>query len=177
MEFRKIPNYINYEISYDGVIRSVKKRCIFRNGRIMSYKDKLLKPSINQKGYARVWLYSNFNRKQFFVHTLVAITFIDNPHNYNQINHKDGNKLNNTIDNLEWCDAKYNMEHRYHVLKQPIPIKNGKIKKHEYFEIMENKHLKPNSYFIDKFGISKVHIWALRKGNYRKLWYTEYINK
>lgn len=177
MEWRKIPNYDNYEVSTNGDIRSIKKQYTFRNGRILNYNDKLLKPNKNNKGYLRVWLYSNYHRKQIFVHTAVAITYLENPKGYNQINHKDGNKLNNTIENIEWCDAKYNMEHRFNVLKQSIPIKNGKITKDQYIEIMENNNKNPNSYFIDKYGISKVHIWALRKGNYRKSWYNEFINK
>ena len=45
------------------------------------------------------------------IHRLVALAFLDNPNNYPQINHKDENKLNNCVDNLEWCDAKYNINY------------------------------------------------------------------
>lgn len=80
-------------------------------GRIKS-KRKVLKPMINHWGYSKVALYKN-KRHYYFIHRLVANAFIDNPNpdEYNQINHIDGNKLNNCVDNLEWCNNSLNQIH------------------------------------------------------------------
>lgn len=63
---------------------------------------------IDKGGYSYVTLYRNGTTKTMKVHRLVAITFIPNPNNLPQINHRDENKLNNNIENLEWCDFSYN---------------------------------------------------------------------
>lgn len=78
-------------------------------GRIWSSrKQRYMKPYDN-KGYLRVDLIAkNGKRKQEFVHRLVALTFIDNPENYTIVNHKDENKTNNCVENLEWCSREYN---------------------------------------------------------------------
>lgn len=58
--------------------------------------------------YSTVMLSKENKKKQAKVHRLVAMAFLDNPNNYQEINHKDENKQNNCVDNLEWCDRKYN---------------------------------------------------------------------
>lgn len=72
------------------------------------YSKRLLKPKIDKDGYKEVALSRNGKTKYFRVHRLVAITFIPNPNNYPLVNHKDENKANNAINNLEWCTTKYN---------------------------------------------------------------------
>lgn len=62
----------------------------------------------NHKGYLRAYIYLNGMMKKEFVHRLVAITFLPNPNNYPQVNHKDEDKTNNRVDNLEWCTCEYN---------------------------------------------------------------------
>lgn len=70
-------------------------------------KEKKLKPIKNNNGY----LYVNINGKIKSIHRLVAETFILNPYSKPQVNHKDGNKLNNKLDNLEWVTARENTIH------------------------------------------------------------------
>lgn len=84
-----------YEVSNTGKVRNIK-----RNKELVSCK--------NNHGYLQVLLCKNGKRKCVRVHKLVALAFIDNPHNYDCINHKDENKTNNYVDNLEWCTVKYN---------------------------------------------------------------------
>lgn len=67
----------------------------------------------NREGRMLVTMYLQGKRKDFTVHRLVAKTFIPNPDNLPQINHIDGNPKNNNVNNLEWCDAFYNMQHAY----------------------------------------------------------------
>ena len=75
------------------------------------YKDKILKGRPDKDGYYRVCFYKNKKSKEMKIHRLVAQAFIPNPENFPQVNHIDGNKLNNCVSNLEWCTAKYNINH------------------------------------------------------------------
>ena len=84
------------------------------NGEVKNNKtNKIIVGDINSCGYYRVCLYDKQNnRKQrFFRHRLVAIHFIDNPNNYDEVNHIDGNKSNNNVNNLEWVNRVYNERH------------------------------------------------------------------
>jgi hypothetical protein len=65
--------------------------------------QRILKPRKNNFGYFRVVLYKNGKMKEFLIHRLVAEAFIENPNNYEQVNHLDFNTINNNLDNLEWC--------------------------------------------------------------------------
>lgn len=70
--------------------------------------EKILKPKKHSKGYLHIQLMSGELNKTFTIHRLVAEAFIPNPENLPCVNHKDENKTNNNVDNLEWCDRKYN---------------------------------------------------------------------
>ena len=71
-------------------------------------KERILKPVTDRHGYLIVGLWKNNKQKIYKVHRLVAEAFLPNPYNLPQVNHKDENPLNNNVNNLEWCDAKYN---------------------------------------------------------------------
>lgn len=73
--------------------------------------DKIRKPVKTKLGYMRVGLKSNNKSRDYLVHRLVAQTFIPNPKNKRYVNHKNGNKEDNRVDNLEWCTHKENMQH------------------------------------------------------------------
>lgn len=87
------------------------KYIIYPNGTIWSIRrNKFLKPSIQKNtGYTRICV----DKKTYKIHRLVAEAFIPNPNNHPYINHKDKNKTNNHIDNLEWCTPRQNTEHSY----------------------------------------------------------------
>jgi hypothetical protein len=81
-------------------------------GKVMTTKTgRILTPAIDACGYERVCLFKMDRRRRYKGHRLVAITFIPNPDNKEQVNHKDGNKRNNSVDNLEWVTHKENMHH------------------------------------------------------------------
>lgn len=82
-------------------------------GRIYSHKrKKFLKPQLSHHGYLRIMLYDgNSGHKAFAVHRLVAESFVDNPHKYNEINHINENPSDNRAENLEWCSRKYNVNY------------------------------------------------------------------
>lgn len=94
-----------YEVSNKGRIRVPAHMC--GNGKMC--KEKILALKDNSSGYPAIYLYKDGNRKFFLVHRLVAHYFVDNPHGYQYVNHKDENTHNNFADNLEWCTLHYNV--------------------------------------------------------------------
>ena len=96
--YKIIPEFPKYKISNYGNIRNEKK---------------ILNQTIIQGGYSSIHLNNEKNKnKKFLVHVLVALSFIPNPENKPTVNHKDHNKLNNNIDNLEWATSKEQNMHR-----------------------------------------------------------------
>ena len=78
-------------------------------GKVWSYRNEcFLKPFTNTWGYLYVRLHKDGQSKMYGVHRIVAEAYLPNPENLPQINHKDENKTNNCLQNLEWCDSKYN---------------------------------------------------------------------
>ena len=95
-----------YQISNLGRVKSLARQ--YKNRKC---NECIKSPSLAGKGYYRIALCKNGNIKCFYVHQLVANTFIPNPNNFKIVNHKDENKLNNNVNNLEWCDNKYNINY------------------------------------------------------------------
>lgn len=93
---------------YEGIY------AISKTATIINLKtNKIRTPSIGNHGYHSVDLYKNNQRKTFLVHRLMAETFLDNHESKKTVNHKDGNKINNTLDNLEWASYSENHKHSY----------------------------------------------------------------
>lgn len=106
-EFKPIKNYENsYQISNFGRIKSIP-----RNG--TGHKEKILKFTITNCGYYRTCLSQNDIKKYISVHRLVAEMFVLDPLSKPHVNHKDGNKLNNNVDNLEWVTCSENHKHAF----------------------------------------------------------------
>lgn len=111
--WKDIPNYEDYQASNLGHIRSKDRVIISTRGGRRFYESVVLKFSITEFGYYQCTVSDTVNktRKTGRIHRLVAMAFIANPDNKPQINHIDGNKLNNNIKNLEWSTAKENNKH------------------------------------------------------------------
>ena len=105
-----------YQVSNCGNVRSLE----YHNAKGLK-RTKNLKPATDCKGYLRCALSKNNILRTFKVHRLVAMAFLENPNNLPQVNHKDGNKKNNRVDNLEWSDNSQNIQHAYN---------NGLIRHH-----------------------------------------------
>lgn len=112
--YKDIPNYKGiYQISNLGNVKSLKRNYVNSNGITYTIKEKLLKLTISN-GYYSVTL-NNKGKRRFTVHRLVAEMFIDNPENKAEVNHIDGNKLNNCYTNLEWATKSENTLHAYKI--------------------------------------------------------------
>ena len=96
-----------YQVSNKGDVRSIDR--INHIGR--RYSGRTLRPRYHTNGYLQVDLRKDGIRKSKLIHRLVAEVFIPNQNNYLEINHKDENKTNNYVENLEWCTKEYNMNH------------------------------------------------------------------
>nr|DAV90820.1 MAG TPA: homing endonuclease [Caudoviricetes sp.] len=109
--WKDVPNFEGiYQVSNLGNVKSLS-RCIIHRGNVSHIKGKIMKPFINRGGYKCIKLSKNQKYYPLKVHRLVALAFIPNPNNYECVNHKDENKQNNTVSNLEWCTKKYNNEY------------------------------------------------------------------
>ena len=103
--WKDIPGYEGiYQVSNNGKVKSMKR--IRKGGGVL--KEKMMTLYLDKDGYVKTSLYKNKKKNPMMVHRLVAFAFIDNPNMFPQINHKDENHSNNNVENLEWCDSKYN---------------------------------------------------------------------
>lgn len=92
-------------------------------GKVWSYKrKKFLSIWDNGNGYSYVTLFNGDKKRNFRVHRLVAEAYLENPNGYQEINHKDENKKNNALPNLEWCSRKYNCNYGSRNKKKVIGI-------------------------------------------------------
>lgn len=117
----QVPDYHGlYEVSNLGQVKRLAYYVTHKVNGTFLKKEKILIPELTKKGYLRVTFNNNLKKNKFLVHRLVAMCFIPNHDNKNQVNHIDGNKTNNCVDNLEWVNQSENMKHA---------VSNGLIKK------------------------------------------------
>lgn len=98
------------------------------SGVVFSKRGIPLKPSTNHRGYQIINVRVNGKTKGLSVHTAVLASFMPKPFEDAQVNHKDGNKKNNSLDNLEWVSRHENVEHSCYVLGNGVGGKNGKAR-------------------------------------------------
>lgn len=127
-EWQAIPGYEGlYEISNLGEVFSLGRLACYSSSHSIRKPAKLLKYSIDEDGYFSVGLSDKLGQsRQFRVNRLVAMAFLPNPNNLSVVNHKDGNKQNNRVENLEWCTVKHNTFEAYRMglnnTTLPIPV-------------------------------------------------------
>lgn len=111
---KPIPNYPNYSVTKDG--------------KVWSHKNNIwLKSFFVGKGYKKLVLCNKFGKKQFLVHRLVAITYLNNTENRAQINHINGIKTDNRLENLEWSTARDNNLHAFKLGLKDSNIRASKL--------------------------------------------------
>lgn len=134
-EWREIKGFEGrYAVSNLGRVKSLPRLVNNHTGEI-NLKGKILKQRPDNKGYMRIDIKDNSGKKKYMgIHRVVALTFIDNPLNKPQVNHIDGNKSNNNVDNLEWVT---NSENQIHAYKRGLNYVTGRAgrKKKEVCQI------------------------------------------
>ena len=109
-----------YQVSSYGRVKSLE-RLKLNKGKMVKIEERFLTLAKNYKGYPITYLYKNGKRKTITVHRLVAMNFIENPKNKPQVNHKNGIKTDNTVENLEWVT---NQENQIHAQKHGLNCTN-----------------------------------------------------
>lgn len=143
---KQSPFLLWYHIREDGVI-------------INTNTGKELKVFIDPRGYKQVTI----KGKTYKIHRLLAVAFIPNPENYPIINHKDGNKLNNDLDNLEWCTYSYNTRHGFSIgLYDKVILSNKLDNKHKK-KVLQIKDGKPIKEF-DSMTEAAIAVDGIRSG-------------
>ena len=139
---------------------------ITRDGRVISHKrytPRELKPFLDRDGYKRVTLLLNGKPKHYSVHRLVATTYLINEGNKPEVNHIDGNKLNNDLSNLEWVTRSENTKKAYDN-KQLVALGKPKLTPELVKEIRENKENLNREQLARKYNVSCSCIQHIRRG-------------
>ena len=173
-EWRSIPEFDGYQVSSLGKIRGIDRLCGNRPG---VTKGKILKPFRNKRGYLEVNLYNNSKSTAKIIHRLVAKAFISNDFNKPQVNHIDGNKLNNEVSNLEWMSNSENQLHAYSLGLQPSRAGENNVKaKITDKSVTELKVLyNSGKTIIDISNIMNINVSIIRNIIYGRTWKTNTI--
>lgn len=128
---KKILSYVNKFPDLDGevwvnVVDYGAHYQVSNKQRVRNRLKRIISKKLDKKGYYRMILYRDGKMQNKRLHRLIAEAFIPNPLSLPFINHKDGNKKNNDISNLEWCDAKFNAQHAYNMGLVTNTFKKGK---------------------------------------------------
>jgi hypothetical protein len=160
--WKPVPDFEGYyEVSNYGRVKSLSRTIKYTNNRVHNTPGKIIKLGKHRNGYLVVRLYKNQNEKKWLVHRLVATVFIPNLEEKPQINHIDGNKANNNVDNLEWATAS---ENGIHAFKTGLNIPSSKLSEEEVIaiKVLLSKNVKHT--FISRiFNVTPQAIWAINQ--------------
>lgn len=167
-EWKDVPGYEGlYQVSNHGRVKSTPRR---------TTKGGILKTKVDSHGYAEVTLSRENVQRSVRVHRIVAEVFISNTEHKPQVNHKNGDKLDNRVENLEWATASENIQHSYHVLgnKGSAPWKDKPRRFARRFSDDEVREIrasgKSSAQIARESGVSKQTIQKIRhKRIYREV--------
>ena len=151
-----------YQISNNGRYKSVEREVVLKDGRVRVFKSKILKPFISKSGYPTATLSISGKNIKRSVHRLVAETFIENSFNKSDVNHIDGNKENNKVENLEWVSHSENLYH-FHKLSDSNSGERNNLSKLKDDDIPVIREMHAD-------GISSKRISELFKVDYKTIW-------
>ena len=154
--WKTIKDHPNYEVCIDGRIRKKAVRIIYSNGLECKYVERYLKPEQIRNGYHRVTFSQGNKQRRASVHRVIAEHFLEAMPGKDVVNHKDGNKINNHADNLEWCTTSENELHSYRVLGKINPIR--KLTDEQVRAIRSMKGTKTSVLVAMDYGVSKKTI-------------------
>lgn len=152
-----IPGYEGYyEASNLGRIRSVDRYTESRWGTPTFHKSQLMKCRVVSNGYQHVMLTKDGQKREPLVHRIIAEIFLPNPEGKPQVNHKDGDKSNNQVSNLEWCTESQNQLHSRRVLNNVCGLPRRKVECLDTGEIFETAHHAARAYGLHPAGVYQV---------------------
>lgn len=170
-----IDGYNGYQVSNNGFVKSVereitvkRKSCLYKRKQI----EKILKPYLDKDGYKTVRLYDNNGEtRNFRVSRLVAKAFISNPLCLPEVNHKDLDRTNDNVENLEWCSQKYNVNYKEAPLRSGLTRRNNKRQSKAIIQYTKNgifvREYPSMSEATRLTGINVSHICQTCLGNYK----------
>jgi hypothetical protein len=163
--WKKIEEFENYEVSNYGNVKRLDS-LVYQSGKIYKYKGRILKQE-NNKGYKRVSLSKGKIVKRFQVHRLVAIYFLENIYNKKCVNHINGMKFDNRVENLEWVSYSENERHSYDVLKKINPIRKLTNEQANYIKAVGFKGKDGNiKELANIYGVNVTTIYNILKNKY-----------
>ncbi len=159
-----IEGFPDYEVSNHGRVRSKARTIRYSTGGIRNLDGKILKPIRIGTGYFHCNVWKDRKMKMFSIHRLVALAFLLNPEGKRQVNHKDFNKANNRLDNLEWATPKENTDHA-NLSKGQKRYRGDEHKSSKITDaqVAQIRHLRKTSNITmaelaKMFGISQPHV-------------------
>lgn len=154
--WKDIVSYDGYQVSSLGNVKSFKR---YPEGKILA-------PQVSHKGYLLVALFKDGKHKTLSVARLVAQSFVPNPDGLPQVNHIDGNKLNNCVENLEWVTNAENMQHAVAsgLIKLGEDRSSAKLTNEQVVFIRENPDGLTNYQLADMFGVAQPIISYIQRG-------------
>ena len=159
-----------YQISNFGIAKSLQRNSLGKFGNVILLKEKILKYN-KTKGYLFVTFLKSHKIKNQSIHRLVAMAFIPNPDKKPCVNHINGIKIDNRIENLEWCTHSENTKHAFNIgLHKPIlGDKNilSKLSELQVKEIIESKEI--HQKLADKYKVSRTLITCIKNNKRRKI--------
>ena len=152
-----------YQVSNLGMVKSLERSVYHPITKIQKIPQKILKPDI-KRGYASVALCLNGIKKSFVIHRIVAFHFVENYQSKPEVNHIDGNKLNNVFTNLEWCTSS---ENQIHAVKNNLQ-KSGEEHANSKLNEKQAKEIKTSNLSYSQlakiYGVNKSCIYSCKKG-------------
>jgi HNH endonuclease/NUMOD4 motif len=156
---------IRYEVSSFGRVKSLGHTTHDTLGRTRFRNDVILVPIERSGGYVAVHLGNNtHSRKIYSIHRLVAQTFIPNPNNKNQVNHLDGDKKNNRIENLEWSTCQENHVHSWDTLGKGHAL--AKLSREKVSEICQRRTENAKD-LAKEYRVTFSQVYRIWKGKHR----------
>lgn len=140
---QNLPNYLPvknyeglYEVSSNGDVYSIPRKVLGSDGALYPFGGKMIKPHPNKNTkYLQVSLWTNNKGASLSIHRLVAEAFIPNPLNKSQVNHKDGNRQNNKVENLEWVS---HQENAIHAVATGLRTYTNRLSEDEFLECLHD---------------------------------------
>ena len=152
-----------YEVSNLGRVKSLNYN--------HTGKERILKPGKVGNGYLQVGLWKNGKEKRFLVHRLVAIAFLPNPEGLPEVNHRNEDKTNNVVSNIEWCDAKYNNSYgtrieRVASVQRNDPDRSKAVEASRFSDFKEIELRFASTHEAKRNGFNRGNIYACCNGCY-----------